>query len=620
MAAMTRVTASRRQWPRVVVAASAALAMAASGRVALAQQTGFAVNRFDPSDRGSEWFAGDSLDLRGRVRPAAGMTTDWSYRPLVVYWPDGNVRSSIVRNQITTNLGASLVLVDRVRVGLNLPVQVFADGRTGYLGGLVYPPPKSDQAVGDLRLSADGRLLGAYGDPVTLAIGLQVALPTGDRASYSGDGEARVMPRLTAAGDVSAFVYSARLGYQHRGRSEVFGGHQIGSELVYTFAAGARLLDKKLVVGPEVYGSTVTDGGAAFKVRSTPIEALLGAHYTLGALRLGGGVATGLARAYGTPVVRGVLSVEWAPEYVAPEKPKPVVRDRDGDGIPDELDACPEQPGPKNDEPHRNGCPPVGDRDRDGILDDEDRCPDVPGPRNQDTRFNGCPPDRDDDGIYDAADACPDVPGVEQADPKKNGCPPDSDDDGILDADDACPDVPGIKSDDPSKNGCPNPDLDGDGIPNEQDACPNEAGPPDPNPKRNGCPKAFLKGGQIRIMDQVKFKPGSAEILPGKDSQEVLEAVAKVLRDHPEVRVVRVEGHTDNTGNPAANKKLSAARAASVVKWLVKNGIDAARLKSEGFGQERPLDSNSTDEGRRNNRRVELNVIEQAAPPSEEKK
>src|SRR5690606_12547641 len=118
----------------------------------------------------------------------------------------------------------------------------------------------------------------------------------------------------------------------------------------------------------------------------------------------------------------------------------------------------------------------------------------------------------------------------------------------------------------------------------------------------------FVKQGQIRILDQVKFKVGRADILPGKDSQEVLEAVLKVLQDHPEITKLRVEGHTDNTGTAKVNTKLSGDRAGSVVKWLVKNGIASDRLTSKGFGPDRPLDTNTTEEGRRNNRRVEFHI------------
>jgi outer membrane protein OmpA-like peptidoglycan-associated protein len=223
-----------------------------------------------------------------------------------------------------------------------------------------------------------------------------------------------------------------------------------------------------------------------------------------------------------------------------------------------------------------------------------------------DPATNGCK-DSDSDGIVDKVDACPTERGAPNSDPQLNGCP-DTDGDGVVDKKDACPREVGPPNEDPSKNGCPDKDRDKDGITNDVDACPDEPGQPDPDPKKNGCPRAFISQGQIKIIDQVKFKTGSAAIEQGRDSLDILEAVAKVLRDHPEVKHVRVEGHTDKTGSAALNKKLSADRAASVVKWLTANGIDKARLSSQGFGSEKPIDTNETDAGRKNNRRVEFHI------------
>jgi OmpA-OmpF porin, OOP family len=110
----------------------------------------------------------------------------------------------------------------------------------------------------------------------------------------------------------------------------------------------------------------------------------------------------------------------------------------------------------------------------------------------------------------------------------------------------------------------------------------------------------------------VKFATGSAKIL--KDSDELLNAVADVFSKHPEIKKVRIEGHTDNVGKPAFNKKLSQARADSVKAWLVKHGIDKGRLTSQGFGQEKPIDTNDTPEGRQNNRRVEFHIEQQDQP------
>jgi outer membrane protein OmpA-like peptidoglycan-associated protein len=181
----------------------------------------------------------------------------------------------------------------------------------------------------------------------------------------------------------------------------------------------------------------------------------------------------------------------------------------------------------------------------------------------------------------------------------------DRDGDGIPDAEDACPDVPGVKTDNPKTNGCPS-DRDGDGIPDTEDACPDAAGPHTDDPKTNGCPKAAIVNGQIRINEQVKFATGSAKILT--DSDELLTAVAQVMTDHPELKHVRVEGHTDNVGKAAMNKKLSRARAESVVAWLVKHSVARSRLSAEGFGMDRPIDNNATELGRKNNRRVEFHI------------
>ena len=188
-----------------------------------------------------------------------------------------------------------------------------------------------------------------------------------------------------------------------------------------------------------------------------------------------------------------------------------------------------------------------------------------------------------------------------------NGCP-DTDGDGIFDKVDACPTEPGLKNEDPKKNGCPVGDRDKDGVKDDVDACPDEPGPASPDPKRNGCPMAFISQGQIKILDQVKFKFGSAAIETGKDSDEVLEAVQKVLQSHPEIKKIRIEGHTDNKGTAALNKKLSGDRAASVKGWLVKHGIAGDRMSTQGFGLEKPKDTNETEQGRTNNRRVEFHI------------
>ncbi len=587
----------------LLFSAAAVAFLTTSEGEAHAQATGFAINRFDPSERGSEWFVLDSLDLRG-TRPAFGAVVDWAHRPLAIYKQDGSVDKAIVDDQVFLHVGGSFVLASRLRLGVNVPIALYQNGETGTLSNGVttttFAPPDSP-AFGDIRLGGDLRLLGEYGDLFTLALGAHVFLPTGTRANYTGDETVRLRPRVVGAGDIGPIAYSASVAMQYRPDDRAFGEGKLGSEILFAGAVGLRVADKKLVIGPEVYGSTVF--GEAFDKLSSPLEGILGGHYTAGDVRFGLGAGAGLTRGFGSPASRVLGSIEWAPQI---EKEPD---DRDHDGILDKDDACIDVPGVHTDDPKTNGCPPPSDRDHDGVLDKDDACVDVPGVRTSDPKTNGCPPDRDGDGILDADDACVDVPGVRTSDPKTNGCPPDRDGDGIADRDDACPDTPGVKTADPKTNGCPlDPDRDKDGILNEQDACPDEPGKPDPDPKKNGCPKAFISGGQIKILDQVKFATGSAQIVKAKDSEDVLEAVLKVLKDHPELKKVRVEGHTDNRGSADLNKKLSADRAASVVKWLTAKGVEASRLSSEGFGPDRPIDSNTTDSGRQNNRRVEFHI------------
>ncbi len=557
-----------------LLAISALLGCLCTSSPADAQSTGFALDRFEPADRGSDWFVLDSLDLHGHKRFALGATASWGYRPLAIYNDDGSVRSAIVEHQVFLHPGASLMLWDRLRVSASLPVGLYTTGDAGTLGGRTYAPPSSDQTIGDLRLGADARLLGTYGSPFRLAFGVHFFAPTGSRGAYSGDGAVRIVPRVLAAGDIGIFTYAAKLGVAYRARELDLAGSPVGSELVYGASAGVRLADKKLLVGPELYGaSTVTDD--FFKTRTTPLDLLIGAHYDVGHIRIGAGGGLGLSRGYGSPVARAVLSFDW----IAPND-----NDRDHDGIVDELDACIDVPGIKE----YNGCPPKTEE------------PPPPPPE----------PDTDKDGILDKDDACVDVPGKATSDPATNGCP-DTDGDGIFDANDACPKEPGIASSDPTKNGCPDPDRDKDGIPNAEDACPDAPGPKSKDPTRNGCPAARIEGKQIKILEQVKFATASDQILPASDP--ILTAVKKILDEHPEVKKLSIEGHTDNRGGEAANQKLSERRAASVVRWLTTRGIAKERLESHGFGQSMPIDSNSTEDGRKNNRRVEFHIRNGAA-------
>jgi outer membrane protein OmpA-like peptidoglycan-associated protein len=210
--------------------------------------------------------------------------------------------------------------------------------------------------------------------------------------------------------------------------------------------------------------------------------------------------------------------------------------------------------------------------------------------------------DTDGDGIPDEIDRCPLDPEDRDGFQDEDGCPdPDNDGDGIVDSMDACPDNPG-----PLENrGCPIVDRDGDGVPDWEDKCPDVAGPRE----SGGCApeKKYtlveVKKDRIAIRQQVRFATGKFAVLPA--SYALLDQVAQVLRDHPALKVV-VEGHTDNVGKETFNLRLSQRRAESVRAYLVKKGIDPARLDAKGYGSTKPIASNRTQKGKAQNRRTDF--------------
>jgi outer membrane protein OmpA-like peptidoglycan-associated protein len=155
-------------------------------------------------------------------------------------------------------------------------------------------------------------------------------------------------------------------------------------------------------------------------------------------------------------------------------------------------------------------------------------------------------------------------------------------------------------------------DTDGDGVPDRLDNCPREKGPAD----NRGCPRAkkqlvVLREDRIEILEKVFFAFGKARI--EKRSYKLLEQVAQVLREHPDLVAIEVQGHTDDQGSAKTNTALSQARAAAVTDHLRRRGVAPDRLAARGYGPLRPLAPNGTAAGREKNRRVEFHVLKRRA-------
>ena len=480
---------------------------------------------------------------------------DYAYKPLVVYQgSDDQEVGSVVKNQLFLHLAAGIALWDRMWISASMPFALYNSGESVSVGG-ISTSALSGAAAGDLRAGLRVRLVGENRSLVNLALAAYVFFPTGNDDKYAGAGKVHAMPALVLSGENDMLAYAVNAGVDMGSRADGL-DTKFGSDLHFGGAIALLAMDKMLQVGPEVYGSTAMTGSYSFKRETTNLEAIVGARYRVGDLVFGLGIGPGITKGWGTPTLRGLASVAYAP--------------------------WPPKPAPPPPPPKKKKAPPR---------------------------------DRDKDGIPDKVDACPDEPGVRSSDPEKNGCPPpppDRDGDGIIDRDDACPDLVGVPNDDPSQNGCP-PDTDGDGIRDDVDACPREKGKPDADPQKNGCP-TFVRvtEEEIVILQQVQFRTNSARIKP--ESDELLTQVAMVLAEHPEIIKVEVQGHTDNRGGKRYNKKLSDRRAAAVVKWLVKRGdVDPSRLTSYGYGMEEPIAENTTREGRQKNRRVQFKIVEKTS-------
>lgn len=251
--------------------------------------------------------------------------------------------------------------------------------------------------------------------------------------------------------------------------------------------------------------------------------------------------------------------------------------DADGDGVADMDDECPNEKG----KVALKGC---ADTDGDGVADKNDRCPREAGPASN----AGCPviADRDGDGVPDAQDACPDAKGVAAL----QGCP-DRDGDGVADRNDPCPDRAG------SFGGCP--DTDGDGVADNTDKCPDKAG----TVANKGCPEISQedKATLEKVIKRVQFETSKAVLL--NQSYGVLDEVVRLMSKYPEY-ALDITGHTDNVGDDQMNMELSKRRAKACYDYLVSKGVAAARMQHSGMGETKPLVSNTTPEGRAQNRRV----------------
>jgi OmpA-OmpF porin, OOP family len=428
-------------------------------------------------------------------------------------------------------------------------------------------------AMNDFRLGARLVLVQQSGSLPAVSVAYSVWFPSGNPSAYTGTGVVRHAPSLIVGADTGRFVWSVMAGRRVQDSQKDEG--LIGSEILTGASFAARF--GKLTTHGELFGTVTTADKAALASAKPSLELLFGARYALGPLSAGIMGGPGLFRGIGSPTFRALATIGGSFDLFGKTNSSPTSK----------LTAT-----------------------SNNTAQDSIKKGDVIPPKDLQTISPPAVTDRDRDSVPDAQDACPEVPGDASATAVKRGCPADRDGDGIADANDRCPDEKGVAAPDPERFGCPF-DTDGDGFVDAVDACPNEKGEANADPKKQGCPKSVrLEGMQIVILQEVNFATGSDKISP--DSFALLDQVAAVLKQHPEIARLAVDGHTDNVGSEKANLTLSQKRAVAVVGWLADHGIDTRRLEARGFGPRRPLVPNTTPEAKAKNRRVEFQILKRS--------
>ncbi|AUX40188.1 uncharacterized protein SOCE26_015870 [Sorangium cellulosum] len=464
------------------------------------------------------------------------------------------LRGPAVASQLTTHYTVGAELLERGAIQVSVPLIVLQRGypMESRSAGLNQAVSLSPPALGDLRV--DGRVLLVRSDARTFQLAARAALflPTGDETSFAGERNAWGNAGLAAEYDAGALLVALNLGASLRPKSELV-DLTVGTELVYGLAAYVPLLRGRLRLGAELFGSAGLLRETRGAIELAPLEGSLVGRLGLGArapLFVGLGAGSRITAGY-APDARFVALIGGA---------LPVERE---EAVPPRLVV--------------SSAGVDRDGDRDGLPDAQDACP--AEPEDQWSKVDGCPEhDRDGDGLLDAVDKCAAAP---------------EDKDGLDDTD-----------------GCPEDDADGDGFADTADRCPKEPGVHAEEPDKEGCPAFIrLEKTQVTLFKQIEFAFDRAMIDPR--SYPILDELVRLLQANPDIKLLRIEGHTDNVGDPAYNQRLSHQRAAAVRDYLVKQGrIDPARLTFQGLGSANPLTTNDTPDGRAKNRRVELHIVE----------
>ncbi|MEO8703908.1 MAG: OmpA family protein [Kofleriaceae bacterium] len=617
----------------------AAAFVAAAPRTARAEVGGNTdLSIFRPAIDSRGYLTINASQVLGHKEVSFGLgALDWGHN-LLILDNDGNGDTSYkIQNVITATLIAAFGVKAgpiELEFGASIPLRILNGDRSPDANTMDADPNNDEtfkldgQGVGSIGLHLKTRFLKTSRPPhIGLGVIASVFLPsTSPKDSWLGENKA--VPQIMG-------ILDKEFGRTGRLRMAINGGIRIRSTQTFTNDGVNETADvaipvtnEKVTVGTEIpYGfgiayainkrKTFDIVGEVFgtipigdRENYQPLEAIAGVKLYLARnsfLSIGGG--RGLLPGKGAnPDVRAFIGIVFEPN----------IGDRDGDGLKDDVDKCPDEPEDFDGFEDEDGCPDP-DNDRDGILDDDDKCRDIPEDKDGFQDEDGCPEgdknDRDGDGILDNVDKCPDEPEDFDQFEDEDGCPdPDNDKDQILDVDDLCPNDPEDKDGFEDEDGCPDLDNDKDRILDKDDKCPNEPETYNGLDDTDGCPdrgRVIVTDTAIEILDMVYFEYNKAIIKP--QSYPILDAVAATLQGNPSIQLIEVQGHTDERGDDAYNLDLSDKRSKSVEKYLADKGVDPKRLTAQGYGETQPIDRRSNEAAWAKNRRVAFLILKRTS-------
>ena len=628
--------------------------------LAQAQQGEFSVQRLEAAPGPNNILSTERVRMSEQFGWSASLLFNYARDPFVVVScvaetdcsePNAeNVEDvAVVANMMQFDVMGSFNPVDFLQIGLKVPLAYVNGSGIDPDTGTALPDGLNAFGLGDVLLEGKIRFFGNSTSLVALGGAVDVSAPLGHvtaENSYIGnDAPVTVGWRGIADFQIEKFFATVNLRGVYRGENTL--GTTTVGPVEFRYAAGLGYdITPIFRVMAEGFGTTQFSSNKGTNTLEADAAVVISPLSTGLAFTVGGG--PGIIEGVGVPLFRVVGGISFTMEAgdkdgdgIADNSDKcPTLKedldkfedddgcpddDNDKDTIPDDKDKCVDKPETINGFQDTDGCPDeVTDTDKDGIPDPSDKCVDVPG-KVRSAEFYGCP-DTDEDGIPDPIDKCPnekeDTDGFQDTD----GCAdPDNDLDGVPDELDECGEEPEIKNGFKDEDGCPDdvPDSDKDGIPDNVDKCPTRPETLNGFEDEDGCPDrgvSLVEVGteEIKILQRVEFETSSDKI-QGKQSFSVLDAVAAALKNNPQIFLIEVSGHTDNSGDANFNKELSQKRANAVVAYLTQKGTAPSRLQANGYGQEKPISDNATNAGRQKNRRVEFKVLHSTKVKKEEK-